>query len=47
MPPWYKAAHNVAFWDKYGRPDVKPKYDEGVIETWWYAPDKSEKLSKK
>jgi microcin C transport system substrate-binding protein len=47
VPHWYKGEHNVAFWDKYARPAVKPKYDEGVIETWWYAPDKAEKLTKK
>ncbi len=46
VPHWYKAAHNMAFWDKFSRPDVKPKYDEGVIDTWWYDPDKAAKLSK-
>ena len=38
--------HNVAFWDEFSRPDVKPKYDEGVIETWWYDADKAAKLKK-
>lgn len=46
VPHWYKAMHNVAFWDKYARPAVKPKYDEGVIETWWYDADKAAKLAK-
>lgn len=36
VPHWYKPVHTVAFWDKFSRPQVKPKYDEGVIETWWY-----------
>jgi len=46
VPQWYKAEHNVAFWDKYSRPAVQPKYDEGVIELWWYDSDKAAKLSK-
>lgn len=44
VPQWYKASHNVAYWDKYARPAVKPKYDAGVIETWWFDPDKAAKL---
>ena len=27
VPQWYKAAHNVAFWNKFSRPGVKPKFD--------------------
>ena len=27
VPQWYKAAHILAFWNKFSRPDVKPKYD--------------------
>ena len=44
VPQWYKGAHNMAFWDKFSRPEVKPKYDEGVIETWWFDADKAAKL---
>jgi microcin C transport system substrate-binding protein len=44
VPQWYKAEHNVAFWDKYSRPAIKPKYDEGVVETWWFDADKAAKL---
>jgi len=46
VPQWYKASHNAAFWDMYGRPDVKPAYDDGVIETWWYDADKAAKLKR-
>lgn len=46
VPHWYKPVHTVAFWDKYARPAVKPKYDEGVIETWWYDADKAAQLAK-
>jgi microcin C transport system substrate-binding protein len=46
VPQWYKAAHNIAFWNRYSWPDVKAKYDEGIIDTWWYDADKSAKLDK-
>lgn len=36
VPQWYKGAHNLAFWDKFGWPETKPKYERGALETWWY-----------
>ncbi len=30
VPQWYKGAHNLAFWNKFGWPDVKPKYARGA-----------------
>ena len=44
VPHWFKAAHNIAHWDKFGRPEVKPKYDRGVTDTWWYDAAKAAKL---
>jgi len=44
VPQWYKAVHSVAYWNKYSRPAIAPKYDDGVIETWWYDADKAAKL---
>jgi microcin C transport system substrate-binding protein len=46
VPQWYKASHSLAFWNKYSRPEVKPKYDPGVIDTWWYDSEKAGKLAK-
>jgi microcin C transport system substrate-binding protein len=46
VPQWYKAEHNIAFWNEFSRPDVKPKFDEGWIETWWYDADKAANLKK-
>lgn len=46
VPQWYKAAHNIAFWNRYSWPEVKAKYDEGIIDTWWYDADKAAKLDK-
>lgn len=44
IPHWYKAAHNLAFWDKFSQPKIKPLYGRGVIETWWYDEAKAAKL---
>ncbi|MGI9409346.1 MAG: extracellular solute-binding protein [Hyphomicrobiaceae bacterium] len=46
VPHWYKAAHNIAYWDKFARPKVKPKYARGILDTWWYDPKKAAKLEK-
>ena len=29
VPHWYKASHSIAYWNKFSRPAVKPKYDRG------------------
>jgi microcin C transport system substrate-binding protein len=47
VPQWYKGAHNLAFWNKFGWPDVKPKYARGATETWWYDSAKAKALSQR
>jgi microcin C transport system substrate-binding protein len=44
VPQWYKTTHHIAFWDKFSWPETKPRYDRGVIETWWYDEDKAARL---
>jgi microcin C transport system substrate-binding protein len=44
VPHWFKASHHIAYWDKFGRPDVKPKYDRGVTDTWWHDAAKAATL---
>lgn len=41
VPHWYKGSHWVAYWDKFDHPPVKPKYDRGILDLWWYASDKA------
>jgi microcin C transport system substrate-binding protein len=36
---WHKAERWLAFWDHYDRPRTKPRYDTGVLDTWWTRPD--------
>jgi microcin C transport system substrate-binding protein len=47
IPHWYKASHWIAYWDVFGRPDVKPRYFRGIPETWWYDRDKAVRAEQK
>jgi microcin C transport system substrate-binding protein len=44
VPHWYRPFHYIAYWDKYGRPAVKPRYERGITHTWWYDAEKAAKL---
>ena len=46
-PHWYKPSNSIAYWDKFSRPETKPRYDRGVLDTWWYDKDKAAKLEAK
>ena len=35
IPQWYKGSHNIAYWDVFGRPDVKPTFIRGIDYWWW------------
>ncbi len=39
VPHYYKAEHNIAYWNKYARPERAPLYNRGIIETWWQTRD--------
>lgn len=47
VPHWYKASHNLAYWDKFSRPAVQAKYDPGILDTWWFDPAKAAALATK
>ncbi|MCP5075791.1 MAG: ABC transporter substrate-binding protein, partial [Rhodobacteraceae bacterium] len=47
VPNWYKGSHNIAYWDVFGRPEIKPLYSRGVIGTWWIDQDKLDALKAK
>lgn len=46
VPNWHKGTHWIAYWDKFGRPPIKPKYDRGIIDTWWYDEAKAKRIAK-
>ncbi|MGH6750306.1 MAG: extracellular solute-binding protein [Methyloceanibacter sp.] len=45
VPHWYKPSFTIAYWDKFSRPDIKPRFDRGILDTWWYDKDKAAKLA--
>ncbi len=44
VPQWYKGEHNIAYWDRFGHPAVTPKYDTGIIDTWWHDAAKAARI---
>ncbi|NDF11411.1 MAG: ABC transporter substrate-binding protein [Proteobacteria bacterium] len=34
IPNWYVRSFRVVYWDKFGRPDIAPKYGFG-FDSWW------------
>ena len=46
VPQWFNANHNIAYWDKFARPRIAPRYDGGFgfLDTWWIDPDKAAAL---
>ncbi len=36
---WHKAERWLAYWDYYDRPATSPRYDVGVLDTWWTKPE--------
>jgi microcin C transport system substrate-binding protein len=46
VPNWHKGSYWIAHWDKFDRPAVKPKYDRGIVDTWWYDADKASRITK-
>ena len=36
VPQWYKASHNIAYWNRFGRPDRPALYARGELDTWWF-----------
>ncbi len=46
VPHWYKASHNIAHWDIFGQPVIKPKFDRGVFDTWWIDTVKAKAIQK-
>lgn len=45
IPHWYNPVHRYAYWDLFGQPERQPKFDTGVLWTWWYDEDKAKKIN--
>ena len=46
IPHWHLQQFRVAYWDKFDRPQIAPKYDLG-LDTWWVDPAKEAALDKR
>jgi microcin C transport system substrate-binding protein len=46
IPHWHIRAYRVAYWDKFARPAVAPKYALG-FDTWWVDPVKEAALARR
>ena len=44
IPHYYVQTFRIAYWNKFERPDLKPKYALGFIDTWWIDPEKEKKI---
>ncbi len=40
---WHAGISRVAYWDKFARPELKPKYSDGT-ENWWIDEEKASSL---
>ena len=45
IPQWHYNKFRIAYYNKFSRPDVRPKYSLG-FDTWWIDPDKAAALAK-
>jgi microcin C transport system substrate-binding protein len=45
IPQFHIDHYRVAYWNKFSRPAISPKYDLG-FDFWWYDQDKERKLGK-
>ena len=43
IPHWYNPVHRIAYWDLFGRPERSPRYDTGILATWWWDEEKARK----
>jgi len=44
IPHFYSGNHRIAYWNKFGRPAIMPKYALGSVDTWWYEPEKAKMI---
>jgi microcin C transport system substrate-binding protein len=44
IPQWHLNYFRVAYWNKFGRPKINPKYSLG-FDTWWVEPKKAKLIA--
>jgi microcin C transport system substrate-binding protein len=44
VPQWHLSKFRVAYWNRFSRPEIRPKYTVGFPDTWWIDADKDARL---
>ncbi len=47
IPEWHLSKFRVAYWNRFARPDIRPKYAVGFVDTWWIDAEKQALLPKR
>ena len=44
IPQWHIRSFRLVYWNKFGRPGIRPKYGLGFPATWWIDQEKAARL---
>ena len=47
IPNWHLSKFRIAYWNRFGRPEIRPKYGIGFTDTWWIDERKDQALKAK
>jgi microcin C transport system substrate-binding protein len=45
IPNWHNRTFRVAYWNRFGRPEITPRYGVG-LSSWWIDPEKDAALQR-
>lgn len=44
IPEWHLSKFRVAYWNKFAKPAIRPRYSIGFVDTWWIDKEKQASL---
>lgn len=44
IPAWHAPGTMLAYWDRFDKPEIHPKYHPISWQSWWFNPEKSSKI---
>ena len=44
IPQWHIRSFRLVYWNRFGRPEIRPKYGLGFPTTWWIDQEKAARL---
>ena len=47
IPQWHLGRFRLAYWNKFGQPEIAPKYNLGFQDTWWIDESKAAALAER